>query len=328
MTVVKNAGLADPSCQIYMLFYYLGPAFVAFTLIPYSRTRIGITQPLSKWTILKSASIAIIDIFAQTLNYTGSTLSGPSIFSIIYSSVTIWTALYSRLLLARRQSCIQWTGIIVVFLGLVVTATNSVQFGPDTFRGAIMVMVGSSAHALTYVLSEIVMVKGETISSRQNCAIQGLVACFAYLLWQVFYTRPHFHDLVAEPMEEKGTSASGAIKLLLSLSASNFIHALSFFHTLKYYPGGATSTGVMKGLQAVLVFVFTSLVFCGRYGSDEMCFSESKFASLCIVIGGVFLFGMASDAEGCAEEKDVMPLKEGYNPILGFEDHPQVSEII
>ena len=32
MAYAKHAGLADPSCQLYMLFYYLGPSFVAITL--------------------------------------------------------------------------------------------------------------------------------------------------------------------------------------------------------------------------------------------------------------------------------------------------------
>lgn len=32
MAYAKHAGLANPSCQLYMLFYYLGPASVAITL--------------------------------------------------------------------------------------------------------------------------------------------------------------------------------------------------------------------------------------------------------------------------------------------------------
>ena len=32
MAYAQHAGLADPRCQLYMLFYYVGPASVAFTL--------------------------------------------------------------------------------------------------------------------------------------------------------------------------------------------------------------------------------------------------------------------------------------------------------
>ena len=36
--------------------------------------------------------VALWDVASTTLNYTGAALSGPTIFAIIYSSVTIWTA--------------------------------------------------------------------------------------------------------------------------------------------------------------------------------------------------------------------------------------------
>jgi hypothetical protein len=77
--------------------------------------------------------------------------------------------------------------------------------------------------------------------------------------------------------------------LLLSFALSNLVHSFSYFHTLKYYPMGAVNAGVMKGLQAVLVFVFTSLFYCNRIGGKEMCFNRSKFVSLLIVVSGVLL---------------------------------------
>ena len=33
MTLCKVAGLADPSAQLYMLFYYAGPGFLIFTIL-------------------------------------------------------------------------------------------------------------------------------------------------------------------------------------------------------------------------------------------------------------------------------------------------------
>ena len=47
------------------------------------------------------------------------------------------------------------------------------------------------------------------------------------------------------------------------------------------------SAGVMKGLQAVLVFVASHLIYCGRTGGTEMCFTTGKFLSLVTVTGGV-----------------------------------------
>jgi len=90
MTLVKQSGLGDPTCQLYMLFYYLGPALVSlsFIRIPSSFRHIDttarpITSPSSptRNALLKSAGIASIDIIAQAMNYTGSTFCGPTIFA-------------------------------------------------------------------------------------------------------------------------------------------------------------------------------------------------------------------------------------------------------
>jgi drug/metabolite transporter (DMT)-like permease len=331
MTLVKSAGLGDPTCQVYMLFYYIGPTMVVFSLCCPSKNVSGTTRmttspstssgnnndninnnsPASKNLILKASSIALIDIIAQSMNYTGSTMAGPTIFAIIYSSVTVWTALYSYVLLSRKLSIFQWGGVIIVFFGLVITSINSVSVGQHVFNGTILILIGSSLHALTYVLSEIIMTQ-QKLSLQLNCSIQAIVACTLYFLWQMIYTKKYYHEKIEIPMIESGTTIQVALMILFSLSLSNLIHATSFFYTLKYFPGGATSAGVMKGLQAVLVFVFSSLVYCTTgefhgsneigegdkeklYGGEEMCFTYIKFVSLVVVLTGVILFAVATD---------------------------------
>ena len=72
---------------------------------------------------------------------------------------------------------------------------------------------------------------------------------------------------------------------------------------MKNFPGGATSAGVMKGLQAVLVFVVTSLVFCGRTGGDEMCFTVLKLVSLVAVVLGVGMYGTSTERRAQARAR-------------------------
>ena len=43
-------------------------------------------------------------------------MAGPTLFAIIYSSVTIWTALLSRGLLGRRMSPEQWLAVSLSML--------------------------------------------------------------------------------------------------------------------------------------------------------------------------------------------------------------------
>jgi hypothetical protein len=134
MAYAQHAGLANPSCQLYMLFYYIGPALAGFTLRCRGRNygcgekgggKIGSTRTMSSSTannyyygattwdnekdivgnsdcsmddkdipalcnddiivdeedeerlwpsrplIIKASSIALFDIFAQSMVYTG-----------------------------------------------------------------------------------------------------------------------------------------------------------------------------------------------------------------------------------------------------------------
>lgn len=117
MAYAHHAGLASPRAQLYMLFYYIGPASVAFSLScpkkkgqpkstftndsndtqqliyngggtsSYGSTSVITTNnhdggeydiedeervwPSSRSLILKASAIALFDIFAQSMTYTG-----------------------------------------------------------------------------------------------------------------------------------------------------------------------------------------------------------------------------------------------------------------
>jgi drug/metabolite transporter (DMT)-like permease len=310
MTLCKEAGLANSHSEIYMLFYYLGPALLMFQLFWDDTT----TWPNAKVLWLASA-IAFWDIASTSLNYTGASLAGPTIFAIVYSSVTIWTALFSQCFLGRTMQPLQWLGVVTVFGGLCVTAMDSAQLGPDVWHGALLVVAGSSMHALTYVFCEAMMTTvAEPLSVIQNCAIQGLVAFLCFVIWQIIYTAPRFDELIGEPMAEAGTALWYGLTILFGFSLTNMVHAFTFYHTLRHSPGGATSAGVMKGLQAVLVFCLTHWIYCGRVGGQEMCFTQSKFYSLLTVCGGLIVYGAAT------QQKRNRERNEGYARIEEMEE--------
>mmetsp|Transcript_10624 Transcript_10624/g.22215 ORF Transcript_10624/g.22215 Transcript_10624/m.22215 type:complete len:533 (-) Transcript_10624:199-1797(-) len=432
MAYAKHAGLANPRCQLYMLFYYIGPASVGLTLrrrgsrrgnrqksssekkdevsgesssigdvsgvsglqndnlISYGTNNKGSAKDNgyddydsedddeSTWPpmalVFHAASIAVFDIFAQSMCYTGNNLAGPTIFAIIYSSVTIWAAIYSNVLLSRTLNCYQWMGVCLVVLGLSLTAMYSLSSGENVFVGACLILVGSSGHGLVYVLSEKVMIpppsakssdntivdeatkiaitttvaskmesrkpiqlsnnggqlqtvlsplkrktKAEPkhISVRANCAIQGTVATVALLLWQLVYTLPRFDSLILAPMHDAGTSSIEAFWILSGIALANLLHSVTFFQTLKFFPGGATSAGVLKGLQAVMVFVASSVLLCGRWGGLEMCWSGSKFLSLIVVVGGIFLYATSTDLKKTKKDGFTSQSDGGYVNLRG-----------
>jgi len=295
VTLLKEAGLADRKCQLYMIFYYTMPAMVTLPLLLRDRQ--------SSWpvrsSVVKACGIATWDIGSTSLNYAGASMSGPTIFAIVYSSVTIWTAIFSQMFLGRAMNVWQWMNVFTVFIGLAITATDSVNTGSNVLKGTCFIIVGSAMHGLTYVLSEGIMTGtvtagDEKLTVLQNNFIQSAVAGSMFLVWQIIYTRPHFNELIWNPMQDAGTTSWYALILLFGFGASNVIHSFTFFHTLCFFPGGATSAGVMKGLQAVLVFVFANFLYCNKVGGSEMCFSDSKLVSLVMVCGGVLGYGYAT----------------------------------
>ena len=72
-------------------------------------------------------------------------------------------------------------------------------------------------------------------------------------------------------MNEAGTSYIQAMVILTMIALANTLHSVTFYTTLKHCPGGSTSAGVLKGLQAVLVFLASSIILCGHMGGIEMC---------------------------------------------------------
>jgi drug/metabolite transporter (DMT)-like permease len=291
LQLLRDAGLANPKAQVYMWFYYFGPALVLIPLLwrsdPWPRT--------IKTLILKAIGIAVFDTIAASLNYAGASLAGPTIFAIVYSSVTVWTAMFSLIFLGRRMNTWQWLSVATVFGGLMLEASDSLQLGGSVIKGCVLVLFGSAMHAMTYILCEAIMTVGEeTLNVPQNCGIQSTVACTVLGVWQLVYTLPNWHETIGAPMEEANTPLTWAIALLVAFAFLNWVHSITFYETLVHFPGGATSAGVMKGLQAVVVFLLTHLAFCGRTGGEELCFTKQKFISLITVVGGVVGYGIAT----------------------------------
>ena len=421
LTVGKTLGVADPSAQLYLLFYYLGPSLWIFQVMNCCASCYGwrsgrrvVPRRQPPWprrsVCLRAIGLAVVDGLAQGLNYTGSTLAGPTLFAIVYSSVTVWTAVWARLILHRRLSLLQWMAVAWVFLGLTVTAWDSVgasgdsegqqgetaepphsestaaaihevattaRLVPDSssarlvhshhtpsgsnskdhdhsavVQGTVLVLIGSALHAGIYVWNE-ALLKGRPSSSSsstkpltvnsgsnhthtttssttptrrdvltvpQNTVLQCGTNTLLMALWQCLYTIPHWQTAVVEPIHEQATRHgmnegndwsvwyTWAVVWLMVFAATNWLHATCFFYTIQNYKGGSVTAGVLKGLQAVLVFGAAHVVYCQDDNDDDenndepwwnvsqsaVCFSPRKAASLVLVVTGVACFALVT----------------------------------
>lgn len=283
----KYLGLANASAQLYMVPYFAGMAAVGFLYL---------CIPSRRWChykVHKSCGIALIDITSQTLNYTGNNMAGSGIFSVIYASVSIWCAVLSWMIGLRKLNLQQWLTILVVFGGLAVSAANSIKSGNQIAIGALLLLVGSFLHAVMYVLSEFISVRGgefEKIPPHIHCSTMAIVETSLLICWQFIYTIPHWDEAITEPMEQEGTTWKQGISIFAAIAFANWLHSATFFYLLKWL--GAVSSAVLKGLQAVLVFVMANYIFCDDH--KEQCFDTWKWISLCIVIVGVLAYAAAT----------------------------------
>ena len=108
------------------------------------------------------AILAGIDILSQGLCLIGLVYAGSSIYIIVYSSTTIWAAVWSYFLLQKYLNIRQWLSVVVVVAGLGITALDTKSSGNgsgsggvgDAVVGIVMILLGSFTHALTWVLIE------------------------------------------------------------------------------------------------------------------------------------------------------------------------------
>eukprot|EP01039_Chlorochromonas_danica_P000732 gene732-796_t len=214
--------------------------------------------------------IALLEFFSQALILDGLMAAGSAIYTVVYSSVTVYTALLAYFFLHRHLHLMQWVGIIIVFLGLAVVSIGAKSDGSDVLYGVVLILTGSLSHASMYVVRSL----GTTIN----------------LVWQFVYTYPRFHQLVVEEIATHGGSVKTVLGSYLLLTILAGVHGMIFYELLGSI--GSVSTGVCKGVQSVLVFIVSHWAFCSLKASE--CFSRTKALSLLIVSLGVYLYSRFS----------------------------------
>jgi hypothetical protein len=54
----------------------------------------------------------------------------------------------------------------------------------------------------------------------------------------------------------------------------------------------------------VLVFATSAFLLCERWGGREMCWSNSKFISLVVVVSGILIYGAFTEKKGNEKVSD------------------------
>lgn len=324
MSQIKYSGLADKTAQLYMVPYYFGMACVGFLYI---------CLPSKRWCqykVWKPVLISYVDIVGQVLNYTGNGMAGSGLFAVIYASVSIWCGVLSWIVGLRKLTILQWITIFIVFGGLAIAAADAKSGGSEVLSGVILIIIGSILHAVMYVACEYVAVRGgdEKIPPHINASSMGINATVVFFAWNMAYTLPRWDNLIGEPVKQaaKFDLAEPWMLALLVVAVAlfNFVHSATFYFLLKWL--GSVSCALMKGIQAVAVFVVADPIFCNRnegiilsnttvngttvitvkedltHGDKAQCYTTYKWISLAVVVGGVMAYVVVTQRAKAEEE--------------------------
>lgn len=188
-------------------------------------------------------------------------LSGSGIYQVIFSSVTIWSALIGRIFLHRYLNTKQWLAIIFVTFGLYISTRgdSNKALTSNTLLGMLSSLFGTILFAGSYILGDYLQTNAN-VSPRDICIRVGSYYTLAIMIYILLYTVPNFKLLVYDKVIQSNGKLSMILFVYILTVISQTIHGFAFFSCLGNV--GAVSTGTVSGLRAIIVFFLSSYLFC------------------------------------------------------------------
>ncbi|KAI9329129.1 hypothetical protein DFJ73DRAFT_964313 [Zopfochytrium polystomum] len=237
--------------------------------------------------------VAGIDVSSQLILVAGLFLTGSGLYMVVYSSVIVFTALGNWLFLKKSISPWQWAAVVLISVGLSLTAIGRPRDSADSARVALGVgvsLLGSWLHSLVYTLNDHHLTTSSSASPaaqptppRAQCVWMGLYATAFTLLSMLLLSLPTLAHLAPHLLDPLNAAAYVAL-VLASLG-----HSLAWFELVGRT--GAVATGVLQALRAVAVFGVSHVWFCDV--DDTQCFNVPKGVATLVVVAGVIGFAVA-----------------------------------
>eukprot|EP01080_Neovahlkampfia_damariscottae_P011296 gene11296-4107_t len=291
---LSNYGVSDEDTlllgQVTFLAYTFS-GFISATFFP---------EPQNKKLREKESATIYIVIYAMAgltgnlLCNIGMTYAGSGIFQVLYSSSLIFTALISFVVNKKKTTVTQTIAIFVIVGGLSVTAIPNF-FSNDKANekfstGIFLSLAGTFLMSIGYVLDEYLLDNKHRfqLESYHLAVRTGLLSFTVLTTYQYFYILPKWTEV---------TSSITNTQMVLILLFVQF--SADLFNIIAYYAAiskvGATATGVIQGINTILVFIFSSILFCSQY--QNQCFTQYKAISAVFVTVGVLIYTFGSPKE-------------------------------
>jgi drug/metabolite transporter (DMT)-like permease len=212
-------------------------------------------------------------LVGEAANQASIILAGSLTFTVVYSSVTLWTAFLGVPVLGTSPNRTQWMAICCIVIGLLASAASHTSAkeganGWNLVTGAACGLIGSLSYAMMYVTTELIQRESDSPPPEALCAFVGLVCSTAVGGYIAIWDGPRWSHLV----EEELTASYGQIVTVYA-----FIVVFCFWHNLMFYyltRLSAVLAGVNKAVQAVSTFGASHLFFCAH--DPQQCLTAPK----------------------------------------------------
>ena len=102
----------------------------------------------------------------------------------------------------------------------------------------------------------------QPVDSKELCFFTGVWGLVFTSVWLVFYTAPHWGELVSAEVAMNGGSTPLILVLYVSHTVNNGVHNYAWFVICE--EEGSVATGLLQGAKAVALFIASAALFC-RY---------------------------------------------------------------
>jgi drug/metabolite transporter (DMT)-like permease len=314
--ITANGG-AEPTTFLVTLPGSLGMIFGVFLNPSEERKEKGKVI----WKIV--IGIALLEFFSQVIILDGLMLAGSSVYTVAYSSVIIYTALFSYFIVQRSLCLPQWIGILFVMIGLAIVSLDAQSDGPDVLVGFLLVLLGSLSHSLTYVGSEFLLtLSSDPIRPEYLSFLLGVIGSSFNLTWQMIYTLPRAQTLIVDNIISHHGSISTIVISYLLVVLASCAHSFTFYYLLMKV--GSITVGLCKGAQSVVVFVASHFAFCSLQKSQ--CFTKGKGISLVVVLFGVTIYSVYSSPHTPLITNNIKTEDQPAFNIFSVKRHVSVEE--
>jgi len=289
-------GAGEPVTGFQPAMQFISQTTVSGLLLLCQRTKFSmkfIKLPWKYWYIL------CLSMSGNTLYWLGLDAVGSGLSVVIYSSIVVFTGIFSKLFFGKSISWVRWCSILLIWASIGLSAVGNVRSieGFNQIFGIVAVLLAAAFLGACWVLVEHhILVQ---LSPLETAFFLWPLAVIA-ICWVSVVDGIFWHTIVTNPIRNADPNYSVIfIVLVFALFfASNTMHQLSFFFQMNGGTTAAVGAAVSKSLQAVLVFVSSDLYFCPTHSwndhrSDtqmEQCITTWKVVGLTGTVIGVLIY--------------------------------------